>query len=402
MISKEMILYSLRSIMHRKTRSILTIFSIFMGITTIFLFISFGWGLYDYVDSFKTSSSADKITIMTKGMSAPGLDDTFTLSEADVKAVEKTLGVQEVTGIYTRAAEIKQNKINKYIFILGYDPNKDLMQEVSDMDLFKGRQLRPGDKGKVLLGYNYMLEDKIFPKPYDLNSNIEIQGQNARVVGFYESIGNPQDDSQVFMTTDYFEELFPNSTGKYAMILARVDLNDMDNVINRVEKSLRDSRNLEKGKEDFYIASFDDLIETYTAALDYVIYFVIFIALISVFVSAVNTANTTITSVLERTREIGVMKAIGARNSDVFGVFLFESGFLGFVAGCVGVFVGFILTSVLEAILKNLGWGFLQPHYSWTLFLGCILFAAATGAISGIWPSYRASKIRTVVALRYE
>ncbi len=126
------------------------------------------------------------------------------------------------------------------------------------------------------------------------------------------------------------------------------------------------------------------------------------IAFISVIVSAVNTANTMITSVLERFKEIGVLKSIGARNSEIFKIFLFESGFLGFVAGVIGVTLGWLATDLGAGILDNLGYGFLSPHYSWVLFVGLIAFATFTGAISGMIPAWRASKINAVDALRYE
>ena len=109
-----------------------------------------------------------------------------------------------------------------------------------------------------------------------------------------------------------------------------------------------------------------------------------------------------ITSVLERYKEIGVLKAIGAKNSEIFGIFLFESSFLGFVAGALGVLFGWFLTSSIASVLEGLGWGFLSPYYSVELFAGCVLFAVVTGVISGVVPAIRASKINTVDALRYE
>ena len=130
--------------------------------------------------------------------------------------------------------------------------------------------------------------------------------------------------------------------------------------------------------------------------------FVILIALISVLVSAINTANTMITSVLERYKEIGVLKAIGATNNEIFMIFLFESAFLGLVAGILGVLLGWFLSSVGGTILTNLGWGFLQPYYDYYLFGGCVLFAVVTGAVSGVLPAMKASRINIVNALRYE
>ena len=144
------------------------------------------------------------------------------------------------------------------------------------------------------------------------------------------------------------------------------------------------------------------MIDSYASALKIIIGFVILIALISVVVSAVNTANTMITSVLERIKEIGIIKSIGARNSEIFTIFLFESGFLGFVAGALGVLLGYISTYIVGRVLESLGWGFLAPYYNIYLFIGCILFATITGAISGVWPAMNASKINPVDALRYE
>ena len=99
-------IYSLRNLTHKKSRSLLTIFSILIGITTIFIFISFGLGLYNYVHDFKTSSSADKITVMPKGITAPGMDDNFALTDDDISAVERASGVYEATGMYSKAAKI--------------------------------------------------------------------------------------------------------------------------------------------------------------------------------------------------------------------------------------------------------------------------------------------------------
>jgi len=401
MIRKEIITYSIRNLYKRKIRSFLTILSILVGIAAIFVFISFGLGLYAYINSFSTSTSADKIMVMPKGMSAPGLDNTFAITDSDVKVIERTSGIYEATGLYVQAAQVNQHTSKKYVFLVGYDPKKPLIFELANIKIQEGRALQNREEEKAILGYNYLFENKIFPKAYQLGDNIEINGQKVRIVGFFESIGNPQDDSQIYVTNNYLKKLYPNQTG-YAEVIARADINNMEDIIKRVEKNLRNSRNLEKGKEDFFIASFQDLIDQYSSALDIVVGFIVMIALISVVVSAVNTANTMITSVLERTKEIGTMKAVGAKNSEILKIFLFESAFLGFIAGVTGASIGFLISFTAKQILLNLGWGFLSPAFPWYLFIGAIAFATLTGALSGIWPAWRASKLKTVDALRYE
>jgi putative ABC transport system permease protein len=401
MIGFEIIKYSLRNIIHSKERTILTILSIFIGITTIFIFISFGLGLYNYIEDLSGSSSADKVLIQAKGSGAPGADDTFKLTDDDIKSILKTPDVYEATGVYYTTSQIKQDSQLAYSFTIGYDPEIPLMMDVFNIGTEKGRLLRPNEKNKAVLGYNYLLKNKIFKKSYDINDEIDVDGNKLKVIGFLEKVGNPQDDSQIYITNDFFKELYPDKES-YAMIIAKVDKNNINQIVEKIKKNLRSERNQDEGEEDFFVQSFEEMIESYTQALNVVVGFVILIALISVLVSAVNTANTMITSVLERYKEIGVLKSIGARNSEVFKLFLFESSVLGLIAGIIGVTLGFILSYIGKVILANLGWSFLSPAYSIQLFVGCILFAVVTGAISGVIPAIRASKINPVKALRYE
>ena len=401
-MSKESVKYSLNNIKKNKARTILTILSIFMGIATIFIFVSYGWGLYDYIDDFTSSSSADKLVIQPKGVGAPGMDTTFKLMDDDIRAIKNTAGIHEVTGVYIAAGEVVQDESKKYVFVMSYDPKLPMIMELSNVEIIEGRSLQGGDSGKVTLGYNYLIKNRIFPKSYSLNSKINVQGRDLRVIGFYESFGNPQDDSNIYVTNDFMSELYPEKNLSYSMIVARANKDDLENVVSNVEKKLRQHRDLDEGKEDFNVESYADLLESFTVVLDIIIGFILLIAFISIIVSAVNTANTMITSVLERFKEIGVLKSIGARNSEIFKIFLFESGFLGFVAGVIGVMVGWGATIFAANVLDNLGYGFLSPHYSWHLFVGCVLFATFTGAISGMIPAWRASKINAVDALRYE
>jgi putative ABC transport system permease protein len=402
MISKESIKYSLKNLKKNKGRSFLTIFSILVGIATIFIFISFGLGLYNYIDEISSSSSADKVLIMAQA--AGGMMDLsggIILNDSDIDTVSKTPGVYEATGLYFSAAEVIKNKELKYTFLISYDPKQDMVLDSFGIGAEKGRTLNPGDTNKVLLGYNYLIPDKIFDKPFKLNDNIEINGEDLKVIGFLEEIGNPQDDSQMYVTNKQYEDMNPDEDS-YIEIFARVDMGNIDKVVESIERSLRKSRNLEEGKEDFTVQSYNEMIEQFSGALNIVVGFIILIALISVLVSTINTANTMITSVLERYKEIGILKAVGAKNQEIFNIFLFESSFLGLVAGILGCILGWVISSVGGIILKDLGWSFLQPHFSIYLFGGLILFAVVTGAISGALPALKAAKTNPVDALRSE
>jgi len=401
MISFETINYSLRNLKHRKIRSFFTILSIFIGITTIFIFISFGLGLYNYVNELTQGSSADKLLIQPIGGSLATFDTNVIFEDSDIRAIERVPGVKEVSGSYYKIVTVEsQNKVI-YSVLFSYDPKIPIAMESFNINLLKGKEVVSGKK-EVVLGYNYLIPGRIFDKPISLNQNILINGEKIKVVGFYEEVGNPQDDSNIYISNDYIKKLFPEENLSYGMIVAKVDITNINEITKKIEKALRNHRNLKEGKEDFQVQSFEDLIKGFSTALNVIIGFVLLIGLISVFVSAINTANTMITSVLERTREIGVIKSIGARNSDVFGIFLFESGFLGLIAGIIGVIIGFSISYLGMILLESYGYGFLKPDFSPIIFIGCIIFATLTGAISGVMPARSASKTNPVEALRYE
>jgi putative ABC transport system permease protein len=384
----------------------LTILSIFVGITTIFIFISFGWGLYDYVGDLAEEAGVDKFFVQVRGMSAPGLDNTFTLDETDLRVVDRANGVAEAQGLYFYPGEVVRDDERIFVFAVGHatDPAAiRLIEQAFTVEVEEGRQLRNNDRGKVVLGHNYMEPDEIFSKPYEVGSKITINDERFEVVGFYESLGNPQDDSNIYMPEDDIKPFFKESEPSYAMIVGRVQNADViDATLDRVEKDLRRHRGQDEGEEDFYVQSYQDLIDQFGTVLNIVIGFIIMIAFISVVVSAINTTNTMVTSVLERIQEIGTMKAIGATNATIRNIFLFESAILGGVAGILGCVAGWALSFFGAFLLDSLGWGFLSPHFSWILFAGCIGFAVIVGALSGMIPAIQASKQNPVDALRYE
>jgi len=127
------------------------------------------------------------------------------------------------------------------------------------------------------------------------------------------------------------------------------------------------------------------------------------IAAISLLVGGIGIMNTMYTSVLERTKEIGTMKAVGAKNSDILFIFLFESGLLGLVGGAIGIGIGIGLGEGAEYIASvGLGTNLLQAVFPWYLILGALLFSFLIGTLSGIFPAMQAAKLKPADALRYE
>jgi len=401
----ELLKYAKTNLLMRKTRTFLTLLSIFVGITTIFIFISFGLGLFSYIQELAGESSLDKFIVQARGIGAPGLDQTFALDDSDLREVEKTLGVKKGVGFYAGVVEVEHKREKKFVFLSSWKPtvqNNQLIEEAFGFSVDPGRELKKGDTGKVVLGHNYQLPNKIFENPFKVGGKIDLNGESFSIIGFYELVGNPQDDSNVYVTEKDFKSLLGEDQ-KFGVIFGQVhNTDEMDIIVDRIKKNVRKNRGLEEGKEDFFVQTYEELIDQFGAILNIVIGFIILIALISVLVSAINTANTMVTSVLERTKEIGIMKAIGATRSMIRNMFLIESGLVGLVAGMFGVIIGWAISSLFGAVLSVLGWSFLAPKFTASLFILLILFSTVVGVISGVTVAIQASLLKPVDALRYE
>jgi len=396
--------YSIQHVRKRKLRSVLTILSILIGIAAVFALLSFGIGIQNYVNTLADESGRDKLFIQARGIGAPGTDDNFFLSKDDVNFVSKIKGVDEIVGMYFSAGEIEFNDVKKFYFVSGVDTSKiDFVEETFAISILKGRQLKEGDLNKVVLGYNYQFDDKIFKKGIKLGDKIRINNEPFEVIGFYEEIGNPQDDANVYITKEGFEQLYPDKKDKFGFIM----LSSQNGIIpkelaERIEEKLRKFKDQDDGKEDFFVQTFEDALATFTTIINVINAVLVLIALISLVVAFVNIMNTMYTAIIERTKEIGVMKAVGARNSDILLIFVFESGFLGLVGGLAGVMTGFMIASIGGGIAAANGFALLKPEFPIILIVGCLLFSFLVGTAAGFLPARRASKLKPVDALRYE
>ncbi len=398
-----LISYSWKNLVNRKLRSWLTSLSILIGIMAVFALVSFGLGIQNYVNSLAEEAGTNKLIVQAKGIGAPGTDSTFSLSQKDVDHIDKINGVDEVAPIYMSIGEIVHDDERAYAYVMAVrEENMGMLEDIVALDMYEGRKLED-ETDKVVLGYNYVLEDKAFERPVRLNDKVIINDVEFEVVGFYEEVGNPADDVNIYLSFDGFELLYPESAGEYSWVI----INAEDDVVpgelaDKVEEELRDFKDQEEGQEEFTVQTFSDVIGTFNTIINLINGVLFLIALISVVVASVNITNTMYTSVLERTKEIGIMKAIGARNSDIRLVFIVEAGLLGLAGGAIGVLLGYGVAKVGEAIAANAGYAALKPIFPWYLVAGCLVFAYLVGTISGVLPAIQAAKKNPVDALRYE
>jgi putative ABC transport system permease protein len=208
-------------------------------------------------------------------------------------------------------------------------------------------------------------------------------------------------DSAILMSESVMREL-TNSPDEYSLIVAQVvSENRIDAAKESIEKNLRSSRGVRERKEDFLVQTPGSLLDTFNTIIGGITAVLVGIAAISLVVGGIGIMNTMYTAVLERTREIGIMKAVGATNRAVMTIFLTESGLLGLAGGAIGVLLGWGLSQlVVFAGTAALGPGILSADISLPLVAGALAFSFLVGAIAGALPAYEASRLPPVEALR--
>ena len=393
-----------KEIRRRKLRSWLTLIGIFIGIAAIVSLITLGQGLENAIEKQFQSLGKDKLFILPKG-GFFGMGSSELLDEDDLETIKKTSGVKMATGLSQAFAKFEYNNLVHYGFISGIstDPEeRALVWDAQTYGMAEGRLLRKGDKFKTILGYEHSLTN-LFEKRVEMGDKIILHGKEFKVVGFLDKIGSPPDDQAAIIPLDAYTEVFDSGEELNFIIAQSTSGDDPLLVAEDIEKELREDHDLDEGEEDFEIQTPEQLAEAFGVILDIVQIVLIGIAGIALLVGGIGIMNTMYTAVLQRTKEIGIMKAIGARNEHVLYLFLVESGLYGFFGGLIGVILGMGFAKLVEfAFVQAIGPAFLAIKIDWLLILGTLIFSFIIGVLSGVAPARRASKLNPVDSLRYE
>ena len=258
-----------------------------------------------------------------------------------------------------------------------------------------------GDSYAIVLGSDIV--ERTFEDGIPLNSKVTIEGKSFKVVGILES------GSEVYMPIE-IARIVLDDVGEEEFDSISVKIEDVeivDNTVDIIEKKLMLSRGILKEEDlDFSVSNPAEMQETIQETQQQMSLFLGEIAAISLLVSAIGIANTLFTSVLEKTREIGIIKAIGAKNKDILLIFLMNSGLIGLVGGIGGVILGVFGSGFISYLSNSSDTGvsrmFSNTALSPELVIGALLFAVFIGMVAGAIPAYRASKLDPVDALRYE
>jgi len=395
---------ALDSISHRKLRSFLTMLGIFIGVASVVALISLGQGLSDSINGEFQKIGVDKLSVTPGGSAISAMYASSKLSERDLAAVKRVNGVEKAGYMMTRSMLAQHGDKKTFAMVSGIPTSSDEagpIEEFMGMEIEQGRGLNTNDKYKALIG-NKLATDNIFGHELKLNDVVILNNTEFRVVGILKKVGNPIVDGAFMMPGDAAKEVMGSS--EYSRFVLKLSSGIIPSELrDEVEKALRQSRGVTKKTQDFQVSTSEQLLESFNMIFNVVQAIIIGIAAISLLVGAIGIMNTMYTAVLERTKEIGIMKAVGAKNSEIMLLFLIESGLLGLVGGVIGVILGFVMGKTAEIIAgQALGTDLLKLYFPPELIIGALAFSFVIGALSGMVPARQASHLRPVDALRYE
>ncbi len=400
----ELFKIAVKNVSKRKKRAALTILGIFIGVAAVVALVSLGQGLQQTINAQFEKIGADKIIIQAKEMGFSGENAPGQLTSRELDLVEGVNGVVESCGYIVRGVNVRFNNIQRTLF--GYNIPDDarqaaLFSSLNNFEIESGRLLSYKDKKKVMIGSD--IASKKFSRSISAGDKLWVSGETFEVVGVLKRVGDPGVDGGVILPEVDARRIFNESSAMSAIVAQSAKGVDPEVVADRIAKVLRRDRHQKEGKEDFSVQTSTEMIESFMVILNVIQVVFVGIAAISLLVGGIGIMNVMFTAVLERTREIGVMKAIGARNSDILGLFLIESGLLGLAGGAVGVVIGIGISKGVEyGINVTYGIGTLSSAFPVYLIVGALMFSFVIGAVSGVLPARRASKLRPVEALRYE
>jgi putative ABC transport system permease protein len=405
---------------HSKLRSWLTIIGIVIGIAAVVSIISVSQGAQQNLEARFGQLGADIITVSPGHARAGGFrgpegggggnggatSEQKNLTSKDVLALKSVPNVKFVMGSISATGTIGYLGETGDVSVTGVDT--DTWKEVTSDTIEYGRYLTKGDMYSAVLGYRRA--NTFFKKQVQINRQITIEGRIFKVVGIF---AEGENDNAVIIPIEAARAVLEDAAGdKLSSITVKVDdVNLVDTTLNATEKKLMLSRGiLNDAKKDFSVSSVKELQQTISQTLNTMAIFLGAIAAISLIVGGIGISNTMFTSVLEKTKEIGIMKAIGAKNRDIMLIFLLNSGMIGFIGGIGGVIVGTVASGYISILVSGTeggGGGGLGRMLGSTaitpqLLIFAFAFSIIIGMIAGAIPAYRASRLKPVDALRYE
>jgi len=402
------ILEALQSLNANKMRSGLTILGIVIGVAAVIAMLAVGSGAQDTITG-SISGIGSNLLFVFSGNMAEEIRNGDPLTMADAEAMRDQFqapSVAAVAPILQGNGEIVYGGERTSTTLYGITPD---YEEVRNYKLTEGEFITDthlNERASVaLIGPD--VADKLFDRRDGIvGESIRIEGQPFRVIGVLESKGGSsfgsQDDVVLVPMTTAQTRLLRRSRDRVDVIFVQaVSADQVSQASLEISDILRQRHNIRLGEDDFTVFTQQDFVATAQTITGVLTIFLGGIAAISLLVGGIGIMNIMLVSVTERTREIGLRKALGARKRDILIQFLTESSLLSMIGGLIGIGLGWLIGFVVGLIAAANDTA-LIPKVGLDAVLLATIFSTAVGLFFGLYPANRAANLEPVEALRYE
>lgn len=397
-----------------KARSLLTILGIVIGVMAIILIVSIGKGAENLILGEIQGLGADVISV-NPGKEPTGPSDSMnallsdSIKDREVEALRKESNVRGVVEVapavmVSESVSYRGETYRPQIFGWSAEMMARMFDVYPEEGILFGEKEDRQKESVVVIGQK--VAEELFDGADPIGKTIKIKNHGFRVIGLFPKMGQV-----LFFNIDEVVIMPPNTAQTYILgidhyheLSVRVESADMvDQAVLDIERTLRDLHDItDPDKDDFYVNTQSEMIDTVGTILGVLTAFLASMVAISLVVGGIGVMNIMLVSVSERTKEIGLRKAVGATESDILKQFLVEAIVLTGAGGVIGTIIGFILSAIAAVVLSQaLGveWAVTFPISAAALGIGV---SAAVGLIFGLYPARKAAAKSPIEALRYE
>ena len=398
---------ALQSLWANKLRTILTLIGVVMGVASVIMVITLVNGANKYVGTKLSGYGADVFTVTRMAGVIFSAEDYFRYQKRKFVRFEDYQAVRDGCTECTEVGALLNKSTN--VVYSGHSSNNTsvrgytwTMLSLNNIDIALGRGFTPADEDHgthdVIVGYDIV--DNLLGDGDPIGKEIRVDGIPYTIVGVGDrqgkTLGQSQDNWVAVPITTYQQTYgYNDSVDIYARASGGAEV--MERAMDEVRVIMRTRRHDAPGTpDDFEIETNDTFLDIFKQLTALFAYVVVGIASISLVVGGIVIMNIMLVSVTERTREIGVRKALGARQRDILLQFLIESATMALTGGAIGVICGVIVAKLITLII-----GFPTNVQLWSVLLG-LFVAGATGIFFGVYPASKAAKLDPATALRAE
>lgn len=397
-----------------KVRTGLSMLGIIIGILAVAMILSLGRGVKSYVTGQVSSFGTDLVTVATK-VPDKGTVGTMTsmvkgitittLKKSDFEAMKKFDFVSNTTSYTFSQSWASHQEQENNVYLFATTPpyiNIDQQAEMKKGRFFNEREQRGAQKVAVL---GSEAKSNLFGEKSAVGKEIKIKGKTFKVIGVMKERGQ--------MAGFNFDNMVavPLKTGQKVLLgvdyvmegMAKIKPGtDMNTASQRITSLMRRRHNInDPDKDDFQVMSMEEVLDIANQVTGALSLLLTFLAGISLLVGGVGIMNTMLVSLSERIREVGLRKAVGARDRDVFRQFLMESTLLTATGGMIGIFLAFLFTLTAGLVVRSLGVGW-QISFPLTGVLIALSVSIGVGLLFGLYPARKAAKLNPIDAIREE